>query len=175
MKHYHGYWPVLAIIKQYLSNIKKRLAQDLKAERDDPALPGSKEPRNIAPKVKEDSSHIRNAKEPANKKTKKHPLNGSGKALQGAEEELEDVEYEAEESEDEESDEDEVDLDDEDEIDLEDDKAEMEMYEHYSKQVDEDERHKRKDGERIPPVETSVEYQLFLIYLSLTSTLFYCE
>ena len=54
MKYYHGYWPVLAIIKQYLSNIKKRLARDLKAEHDDPALPGSNESQNMAPKVDEE-------------------------------------------------------------------------------------------------------------------------
>ena len=33
MKSYHGYWPVLAIIKQYLGNVKKNLARDLEAPR----------------------------------------------------------------------------------------------------------------------------------------------
>lgn len=160
MKHYHGYWPVLAIIKQYLSNIKKRLAQDLKAEQGDPGLPGSIESQNIAPKVDEeygdDSSHIRNAKVPkkaASKtgKTKKHHSNGSGKASRIGSgkasriEELEDVESE-DESEDEDSefefeegDQDEVDSKvdaDEDETDPEDDEAEMEMYKYYGSALD---------------------------------------
>jgi hypothetical protein len=136
MKYYHGYWPVLAIIKQYLSNIKKRLARDLKAEHDDPALPGSNESQNMTPKVDGDEFE------------------------EGDEDEVK------------------VDSDDDDETDLEDDKAEMEIYEdfggaldHNSKQDDDDERHKSNDGGN-PPVEQSVGYRLFLIYLSLTWTLF---
>lgn len=179
MKHYYGYWPVLAIIKQYLSNIKKRLAQDLKAEQDDHGLPGSNESRNTTVELegdRDDSSHIADAndvKKAAPRKTRRRHLNGSSKVL-GESEESEESEDEFEEFQvdsevDLESDEDEVD----DEADLEDDAAEMEIYEYYSgdldrnsKQDNEDERHK-SDDEGIPPLEESVEYRLFLIYLSL--------
>jgi hypothetical protein len=208
MDHYYGYWPVLAIIKQYLSNVKKRLAQDLKAEQDDAGLPGSKsnESQNTTPKADEKvegdtggSSRIKNAnnlKTAAPEKTKKRRPNGSGKGRKalGVEEELKDVESEDEESEDElsefeveERDEDEMKVDggDETDLDSEDDKAEMEICDYYasgmgldcnSKQDDDNERHKSNDGGTLA-VEKSVEYRLFLIYLSLTWTwdAFYCK
>ena len=111
MKHYYGYWPVLAIIKQYLSNTKKRLAQDLKAEHDDPGLPGSNESQSKAPKVDEelegnenDSSRITKAKglKTASKKCR---LNSSGKGSgveAESQDEVEELEDEDEEDEDEE-------------------------------------------------------------------------
>ena len=184
MKHYHGYWPVLAIIKQYLSNIKKRLARDLKAEHEDPGLPGSdeSESQNMTPDVDEELGHdrdtsghnIRNKndlKKAASKKTKRRRLNDSGKAFR--EEEFEDTESEFEV---EESDEDEVEVDHEDQTDPEDDEAEMEIYQYYggaldsnSKQDDDDgdEGHKHNNME-VQPVEKSVEYTPLLIYSSLT-------
>ena len=252
MKHYYRYWPVLAIIKQYLSNRKKWLAQDLKAEHDDPGLPGSNKSQNKAHKMDEesegDSSHITKAKGLKTASKKCH-LNGSGKGL-GVEveeledkeledkeledkeledkeledEELEDKELEDKELEDEEledkeledkeledkeledkeledkeledkeledkeledeeleeveevegeSDDDEVKEDDEDGADLEDDKAEMEICESYGGCHGALGHNDKEDGNEIPPVKKSVEYHLFLTYLSLTWTL-YCK
>jgi cobalamin biosynthesis protein CobT len=173
MKHYHGYWPVFAIIKQYLSNIKKRFARDLKAEQDDAALPGPNESGD-------DSSHM----------TKRCHLDGSGKggkAVRDEESEDEELEFEDEEFEDDdddEDDEDETDEEDSDVTDVEDDKAEMDLHKRHggalagnSKQDDasDGERHKsnlNKGG--IPPVKKSVEYRA-VSYLYFTDfNTFYC-
>jgi len=169
MKHYYGYWPVLAIIKQYLSNRKKRLAQDLKAEHDDPGLPGSNESQNKAPKADEelegnesDSSRITKAKG-LKTASKKRRLNGSGKGL-GVEAESED-EVGDEEDEDEEVGESKDEDEDEDEADPEDDKAEMEIYEYYGGGRGALDRNGKEDDDEIPAVGKSVEYHLFLTYL----------
>jgi hypothetical protein len=70
MNYYHGYWPVLAIIKQYLSNVKKRLARDLKAEQQDSCLPGSrKSTKTTKDRIsgKAQPQHLDEVDEPANK------------------------------------------------------------------------------------------------------------
>ena len=139
MKHYHGYWQVLAIIKQYLANIKKRLAQDLKSEQEDPGLPESnfKEPQNKMPKVdkelkhdRHDSSHIRNPKDlekTTPKKTKKHSAKGPLRVFESEDGESDFKLEGGSEDEDE---------DDGGETDLEDDAAEMEMLEFYCGALD---------------------------------------
>lgn len=132
MKYYHGYWPVLAIIKQYLSNVKKRLAEDLKAEQNDPGLPG---------KMK------------AQKKPQKRYTSGSDVELD------EESKADEESGVGEESD-DMVEESDEDEVDSEDDRAEMEMYEYYGsgrKNEQEDDDGPTTDHRKIPPVKKSVE------------------
>ena len=135
MKSYHGYWPVLAIIKQYLGNVKKNLARDLNAEQDDTGLPGSNE-----------SGKVEERKRKSFNKRPKHPLGGSelGSESEG-------------QSEDEKS------GDEEDEVNLEDDKAEMEMYEHYTKGLghndnQEDDEGHGGDNQEIPLVDKPVEY-----------------
>jgi len=133
MKRYHGYWPVLAIIKQYLSNVKKRLAEDLKAEQNDPGLPGKMKAQN--------------------KPQKRH---SSGSDAESDEE----LKVDEEESEVEEESDDMVEESDEDKVDSEDDRAEMEMYEYYGSghqnEQDDDDR-PRNDHRKIPPVKKSVE------------------
>ena len=101
MKHYHGYWPVLAIIKQYLSNVKKRLAEDLKAEQNDPGLPGKMKAQN---------------------KPQKHHSSGSDM------ESDEELKVDEEESEVEEESDNMVEESNEDKVDSEDDRAEIEIY-----------------------------------------------
>ena len=135
MKSYHGYWPVLAIIKQYLGNVKKNLARDLNVEQDDTCLPGSNKSRKVEER-----------KRKAFNKAPKHTLGGSelGSESEG-------------QSEDEKS------GDEEDEVDLEDDKAEMEMYEHYTKGLghnnnQEDDEGQGGDDQEIPLVDKPVEY-----------------
>ena len=149
MKHYYGYWPVLAIIKQYLSNIKKRLAQDLKAEHDDPGLPGSNESQNTAPKADEElggdednSSRITKAKG-LKTASKKRRLNGSGKGL-GVEAESQD---EVEESEGEESEGEESEHEESEHEESEDEDEEVEESEVESEEVEGDEDEVKEDDD----------------------------
>ena len=142
MKYYHGYWPVLAIIKQYLLDVKKQLEKDVKAEQKDLGLPG---------------------KTKAQKKTHTHHSNSSDEEVD------EEWKVGEEKSEDGEELEDTVEENDEDDVDSEDDRAEMEMYKYYGsvhKNHQEDDDRPRSDQRK--PVKKSVEYQLFPIYLSLT-------
>ena len=142
MKYYHGYWPVLTIIKQYLLNVRKQLEKTVKAEMRDPGLPG---------------------KTRAQKKPHKCHSNGSD------EETDEELKVGEEKSEDGEESNDTVEENFEDDVDSEDDRAKMEMYEYYGlvhKNDQEDDHRPRSDHRK--PVKKSVEYQLFPIYLSLT-------
>jgi hypothetical protein len=133
MKYYQGYWPILAIIKQYLSNVKKRLAEDLKAEKNNHSLPGEMK---------------------AQKKPQKRHSSGSD-AESDEESKVDEQESEVEKESD-----DMVEESDEDEVDSEDDRAEMEMYEYYGsgrKNAQEDDDGPRTDHRKIAPVKKSVE------------------
>ena len=124
MKCYHGYWPVLAIIKQYLGNVKKNLARDLEAEQDDTRLPGSKKCRKA-----------KDRKQEAFNKVPKCSLDdsdsGSDDTEKSDDERLDDYEVDSEDDSEEDDSED-------DSVDLEDDKAEMDIYEDYAKEVDQE-------------------------------------
>ena len=133
MKYYHGYWPVLTIIKQYLLNVKKWLAKDLKAEQNDPGLP---------------------EKMKAQKKPQK--CHSSGSDVESDEE----LKVDKEESEVEEKLVDMVGKSDEDKVDSEDNRAEMEMFEYYGsgcKNKQEDDDGPRTNHRKIPSVKKSVE------------------
>ena len=133
MKYYHGYWPVLAIIKQYLTNVKKRLTRDLNAEQQDLRLPGSEGGKN---QMKANSE----------KSKTRHRVILDNDSDADTEEDDEEVEPEVsddgvvedEPEVDDEDEEVEAEVDDEDNIDEEDDRAEMDLYEHYSEAFEDD-------------------------------------
>jgi len=137
LKYYQGYWPVLAIIKQYLGNAKKRLVRDLKAEQADRGLPGS------------------NANSKRRHKVKSRKTTASAKALEVEEESEDGIKASDEESE---SGNEEESENENEEVDSEDDKAELELYEHYTQDLGP--RNERRSNDRPETsVEKAVEYQ----------------
>jgi len=149
MRYYHGYWPVLAIIKQYLSNVKKRLAEDLKAEQNDRGLPGK-----MKAQKKPQKRHSSGSDAESDEESKVDEQGSEG------EEESDDMVEESDEDEDEEESDEMVEESDEDEVDSEDDRAEMEMYEHYTsgrKNEQEDDDGAKTDRRKVLPVKKSVE------------------
>jgi hypothetical protein len=159
MKYYHGYWPVLAIIKQYLTNVKKRLARDLNAEQQDLRLPAFGSGKN----AKDQKRTI-----PKDAKSRLKVLS----ELEVDEDEVDEDEVDEDEVDEDEVDEDEVDEDevDEDETDPEDDRAEMALYEHYKGALEHEKiqtnasqgSNEGDEGEYRDPLSSkkSVEYQL---------------
>lgn len=143
MKYYQGYWPVLAIIKQYLGNAKKRLVRDLKAEQADRGLPGS------------------NANSKRRHKVKSRKTTASAKALEVEEESEDGVKASDEESESGNEEESENEIEDseaDEEVDSEDDEVELELYEHYTQDLGP--RNERRSNDRPETsVEKAVEYQ----------------
>jgi hypothetical protein len=131
--------------------VKKRLTRDLNAEQQDPQLPGSQ-------------GRLKKAKSP----TKTKPEKPKTRHLVASDEDSE-MEEEVEDSEvevDNDDDDDEVDEDNEDDFDLEDDRAEMDLYQHYRKAIEDgtSERNGIQDegDEETQPSKKSVEYQPFI-------------
>jgi len=154
MKHYHGYWLVLAIIKQYLGNVKKKLARDLNEEQDDPRLPGLYKP--VKTRLKKKAST-------------KAPKRRSDDSDKDSEFEEDEVEVEVEEGD--KDDEDKFEDNDEDEANPEDDRAEMDLFDYYEgvlghndnakAKSDEDDEGNESDYRETPSVEEFVAYRLF--------------